>query len=239
VKTGGFRLTDDLAYGAAAVRVCCPGEIASAELAAGIDVLRPKARAVISISTAVAVFRMVKSMDKDTLSQVLTALAGSEARAAAQAIRDSRASRYPRDQLISAATLLRSAHQKYLDAAQRPLTIAERLAAKHDSTAYKDEEKEYDATRREKARFDAAVTAVALAGVYMMIEDHQQALAWKDRARPLFTESYRRIPKLKLSTVRQVGSYPVAAPSSSDISRYRDECDELQREFDGALDSII
>jgi hypothetical protein len=190
-----------------------------------------------SISFALAVCRMVISSQKDDLAEVLSAVATSDARAAAQAIMDAHYSSFPREQIQAAATLLRSAHQGYTDAANRPLRFLERFES-DDSAEYKSGPFVGNATKRQQARFNAAAIALALAGVFKMLDDDHQARIWRDRAEPDFLNSYKRIPTLRHSDIGQVGSYPGRVSSQKDIKDYRDACDRLLAEFEQAYASI-
>lgn len=190
----------------------------------------------ISISTAISICRMATSATKDTLAEALVAIAGSEARAAARAIEDSGSSYFPRDQMLAAASLLRGAHQKYTDAANRLGFWAKRGYGK--SNEFKDRHDFADATRQEQARFDAAMTALTLAVIFREIGDYPQSHIWRERAEDDFENSYKRMPNLNISAIEQVGSYPARVPSPSDIEEYEYECDRLSRQFQAARNSL-
>ncbi len=191
-----------------------------------------------SMSFAFAVCRMVISSQRNDLAEVLSEVATSEARAAAQAIMDAHYSSFPREQIQAAATLLRAAHQGYIDAANRRPRFLERLENPEDSAKYKDVSVQEDTTKREQARFNAAATALALAGVFKMLDDDHQARVWRERAIPDFLNSYRRIPSLHRSEIGQVGSYPGRVSSQKDIKDYRDACDRMLAEFERACANI-
>jgi|HubBroStandDraft_1064217.scaffolds.fasta_scaffold269437_2 hypothetical protein len=138
--------------------------------------------------------------------------------------------------MLAAASLLRGAHQKYTDAADRLGFWAKRGFDK--SNEFKDRHDFADATRQEQARFDAAMTAVTLAVIFREIDDYPQSHIWCERSENDFENSYKRMPRLKISTIEQVGSYPARVPSPGDIEEYEYECNRLYRQFQAARNSL-
>lgn len=160
--------------------------------------------------------------------RVLMTVAGTNGRAAAQALRDAHNSSDPQGERLQALTLLRSAYQTYLEQAENITpTLWDRLRHKHFLRTVAD------------ARFNAALCALAMARIYQIMRNRKQKNAWRDLARDHYL-TWRDLSSTESLSLPET-AYALLEPSADEATELTDDSptcpdpvgeEQLRQEFE-------
>lgn len=161
--------------------------------------------------------------------RVLRSVAGTNGRAAARALLDSRDSSDPHSERLQALTLLRSSYESYLEHAESTPTGLTLLWPWPHRRAVAD------------ARFNAALCALAMARIYHLTRNRRQKKVWRDLAHEHYlvwkgpSSAGRALPKTALALLAPVderdtgqeGVSPEPVPDDRLRQEFEDACTQL------------